>query len=123
MRRILVESARKRAAEKRGAGRVRVPLSEADAWYSPADEELLAIDEALDRLAVEDPPAARFGRIQGGRGRRSDQFDGPAVIFFVRVVLTHPQDAPHPLAARRLAARRRRLSDGRFQRLRELGRV
>src|SRR5918993_1670418 len=64
MRRILVESARRRAADKRGGERARVPPAEADAGYAPADAELLAIDEALDRLADEDPTAARFVQLR-----------------------------------------------------------
>jgi RNA polymerase sigma factor (TIGR02999 family) len=73
MRCILVESARKRAAEKRGGGRARVPLAEADAGYAPADEELLAIDEALDRLAAEDPAAARFVQLRYFAGLTAEE--------------------------------------------------
>ena len=64
MRRILVESARRRAADKCGGKRVRVPLADADPGYAPADAELLAIDEALDRLAAEDPAAAKFVQLR-----------------------------------------------------------
>ena len=64
MRRILVESARRRAADKRGGRRTRVPLADADPGYAPADAELLAIDEALDRLAAEDLTAARFVQLR-----------------------------------------------------------
>jgi RNA polymerase sigma factor (TIGR02999 family) len=72
MRRILVESARRRAAEKRGGRLVRVPLVDADAGYAPADDELLAIDEALDRLAAEDPAAARFVQLRYFAGLTAD---------------------------------------------------
>lgn len=58
MRRILVDSARRRATQKHG-GAARVPLSEAG---DPADEprpaELLALDESLDRLEERDPRKA-----------------------------------------------------------------
>src|SRR5262245_10057536 len=60
MRRILVESARRKQADKRGGGRRRVPLDDADAGYTPPDDEVLAIDEALTRLAAEDAQAARL---------------------------------------------------------------
>jgi RNA polymerase sigma factor (TIGR02999 family) len=60
MRRILVEQARRKQAEKRGGRRQRVPLADADAGHTPPDEALLAIDDALTRLAAEDPPAARL---------------------------------------------------------------
>jgi len=60
MRRILVERARRKQAEKRGGGRQRVPLDDAEPGYTPAEDEVLAIDEALTRLAAEDPQAARL---------------------------------------------------------------
>ncbi len=60
MRRILIEQARRKQAEKHGGGRQKVSLEQVDLGYhSPADE-LLAIDEALTRLAQEDPQAARL---------------------------------------------------------------
>jgi RNA polymerase sigma factor (TIGR02999 family) len=60
MRRILVEQARRKQAGKRGGGRRRVALENADAAYTPPEEDLLDIDEALTRLAGEDPQAARL---------------------------------------------------------------
>ena len=59
MRRILVEHARRRDADKRGGSQVRVQLDEALAVANEADVDLLAIDEALDRLAAIDPQQAR----------------------------------------------------------------
>jgi len=60
MRRILVESARRKQSTKRGGQARRSPLDAADVGYhSPADE-LLDIDEALTRLDIEDPQAARL---------------------------------------------------------------
>src|SRR5688500_18060786 len=52
MRRILVERARRKQAVKRGGELRRVSLDEADAGYTPNDDDLLAIDEALTRLAA-----------------------------------------------------------------------
>jgi RNA polymerase sigma factor (TIGR02999 family) len=60
MRRILVDQARRKQADKRGGQRQRVALEAVDASYTPAGEEALAIDEALTRLAAEDPQAARL---------------------------------------------------------------
>jgi RNA polymerase sigma factor (TIGR02999 family) len=51
MRRILVNYARDRAAQKRGGNRVRVTLDDAPAEDAPA-EDVIAIDEVLDRLAA-----------------------------------------------------------------------
>ncbi|HLN27875.1 MAG TPA: ECF-type sigma factor [Gemmataceae bacterium] len=57
MRRILVENARRKKSIKRGGALGRVPL--ADVAAAHPDEQLLALDEALARLAGEDPLAAR----------------------------------------------------------------
>jgi RNA polymerase sigma factor (TIGR02999 family) len=57
MRRILVDAARKKARHKHGGQRHRVELREQVA--PEAEEALLALDEALTRLAAEDAVAAR----------------------------------------------------------------
>src|SRR5262245_20501342 len=58
MRRILIDRARNRGTEKRGAGWERVPL-DGIASQEP-DEELLALNDALERLAEQDPLKARL---------------------------------------------------------------
>ncbi len=64
MRRILVEHARRKLSLKRGGGAEREELTEsAFALAAPADE-LLAVHEALDRLAVVDPPAAKLVKLR-----------------------------------------------------------
>jgi RNA polymerase sigma factor (TIGR02999 family) len=60
MRRILVEAARRRATRKRGGGRGRVDLDVAAPAAPERDEDLLALDDALDRLAAVDPEAAKL---------------------------------------------------------------
>jgi RNA polymerase sigma factor (TIGR02999 family) len=57
MRHVLVEAARRKARQKRGGGRRRVDL--ADVPAPDPDEALLALDDALNRLASEDPVAAK----------------------------------------------------------------
>jgi RNA polymerase sigma factor (TIGR02999 family) len=57
MRRILVEAARRKNRLRHGGGRRRVELADLPA-DAPADD-LLAVDEALTRLAAEDPDAAK----------------------------------------------------------------
>ena len=64
MRRILVEKARKRGRQRRGGDRQRVELSEGDLSVSIPVEELLQIDEALERLGVEDPAAAELVKLR-----------------------------------------------------------
>lgn len=60
MRRVLVDHARARVAEKRGAGLRRVPLSEADEWDAAIScEQLIDLDTELAGLAAADARAAR----------------------------------------------------------------
>lgn len=59
MRRILVDHARRRDAEKRGGSQVCLTLDEGLAWASEPDVDLLAVDEALDTLATIDEQQAR----------------------------------------------------------------
>jgi RNA polymerase sigma factor (TIGR02999 family) len=64
MRRILVDSARRKHAVKRGSGSAREELRE-EYWveHGPS-EELLAVDEALELLAKEDPSAADLVKLR-----------------------------------------------------------
>ena len=59
MRRILVDHARRRDAEKRGGSQILLTLDDAFAVTKETDVDLLAIDEALNRLAVIDAQQAR----------------------------------------------------------------
>jgi RNA polymerase sigma-70 factor (ECF subfamily) len=60
MRRVLVDIARRRAADRRGGpGAVRVPLDLVDVPVPPIDLDLVAMDRALDQLAVRDARKAR----------------------------------------------------------------
>src|SRR5438874_1056108 len=60
MRRILVDQARRKQADKRGGQGCRVPLEAADIGFTSPAEGLLDIDAALTRLAIEDSQAARL---------------------------------------------------------------
>lgn len=55
MRRILIERARRRMAQKRGGGAAEVTLPTNVPGAPPGDEGLLALDEALERLARLNP--------------------------------------------------------------------
>ena len=64
MRRILVERARRRACARHGGGRQRVDL-DASALVAPeAGDDLLALDEALTRLAGADPLSADLVKLR-----------------------------------------------------------
>src|SRR4051812_13545381 len=60
MRQILIERARARGAAKRGGARHRVTLDDAFAAGENRSIDLLALDEALERLAALDPEQARL---------------------------------------------------------------
>jgi RNA polymerase sigma factor (TIGR02999 family) len=65
MRRILIEQARERQTEKRGGGLVRRPLDEGDAVLEPGDPAaLLALDEALTKLASQEPELAKLVQLR-----------------------------------------------------------
>jgi RNA polymerase sigma factor (TIGR02999 family) len=60
MRRILLNRARDKKRIKRGGERRRVDLDQIEIALDTSDEQLIALDEALSKLAVEDPDAARL---------------------------------------------------------------
>jgi RNA polymerase sigma factor (TIGR02999 family) len=64
MRRILVESARRKNSLKRGGGRDRGDVDEAEIAAPEPREDLLALDEALDRLAALDPVKAELVKLR-----------------------------------------------------------
>ncbi len=59
MRRIMVDHARERQALKRGGGAIRVTLDEASAVTQTRSDELLALDEAMEKLAAFDQRKAQ----------------------------------------------------------------
>jgi RNA polymerase sigma factor (TIGR02999 family) len=61
MRRILVDHARRRRAEKRGGNRERVTLTDIEvAAEGPREIDVLALHESLERLATFDPQQERI---------------------------------------------------------------
>jgi len=73
MRRILVESARRKRSLKRGGGAQREELDESHLVLAAPSEEMLAIDEALDRLAAEDPQSANLVKLRYFVGMTMDE--------------------------------------------------
>jgi RNA polymerase sigma factor (TIGR02999 family) len=74
MRRILVENARRKRRLKHGGARRRVELDEAVLSVDgPPADELLAVDEALERLAGEDPQAAELVKLHYFAGLSVEQ--------------------------------------------------
>jgi RNA polymerase sigma factor (TIGR02999 family) len=64
MRRILVEQARRKQRVRHGGGRNRLDLDEACALVQPPADDLLALDEALTRLAAIDPHRAELVKLR-----------------------------------------------------------
>ena len=60
MRSILIDNARRASRQKREGGRVQVPLSEELLVSEARSEELMTLDDALDKLTTSDP---RLGQI------------------------------------------------------------
>jgi RNA polymerase sigma factor (TIGR02999 family) len=73
MRRILVDHARKKRADKRGGRGKRFALAEGDRVAVPDPDTLLAIDEALAKLAAEDPASADVARLRLFAGLSVDE--------------------------------------------------
>jgi len=64
MRHILIDSARRKLAVRHGGDRVRVDVAEVDIAAGMDDEELLAVHDALDKLAAEDPQKAELAKLR-----------------------------------------------------------
>ena len=74
MRRILIENARRKRSAKRGGKLARRELQEHDAVVEPDDHEnLLALDEALAKLAAEEPESARLVELRYFAGLTIEQ--------------------------------------------------
>ncbi|PWU14498.1 MAG: RNA polymerase subunit sigma [Verrucomicrobia bacterium] len=73
MRRILIDRARARRAEKRGGGVEHIDLDSVDVAVNANDTTLLRLDEALAKLAGLDPSAAEVVRLRFFVGLKNDE--------------------------------------------------
>jgi RNA polymerase sigma factor (TIGR02999 family) len=73
MRRILVENARRKRSGKHGGGLSRRSLDDALLAVPEPPEDLLALDEALDKLAAKDPVKADLVKLRYFAGLTIDQ--------------------------------------------------
>jgi RNA polymerase sigma factor (TIGR02999 family) len=73
MRRILIENARRKSSQKRGGGRARIDLDVAQPAIPEACDDLLALDEALHKLAATDADAARLVNLRYFAGLTLDE--------------------------------------------------
>jgi RNA polymerase sigma factor (TIGR02999 family) len=73
MRRILVEKARRKGRHKHGGGVPRVDIELANIVSPMPDEDLLALDEAMTRLAAEDPVRAKLVELRFYAGLSNEE--------------------------------------------------
>jgi RNA polymerase sigma factor (TIGR02999 family) len=64
MRRILIENARRKRRQRHGGGLRRVEFDEQNLLAKPESGDVLVLDEALTRLAAEDPEAAQLVKLR-----------------------------------------------------------
>jgi RNA polymerase sigma factor (TIGR02999 family) len=64
MRRILIDNARRKKALRHGAGKARLDIQEVDIAAPGLDDQLLAVDEALNKLAALDKPKAELVKLR-----------------------------------------------------------
>ncbi len=64
MRRILIDNARRKRALRHGGGQQRVELEQAELPAANDDDQLLAVNEALDKLATQHKPEAELVKLR-----------------------------------------------------------
>ena len=64
MRRILIDRARSKRAIRHGGGQVKIDLESIDPPTPDADDQLLAINDALEKLAAKDPVEAELVKLR-----------------------------------------------------------
>jgi RNA polymerase sigma factor (TIGR02999 family) len=73
MRRIMVDHARERRSLKRGGGALKVTLDETALVTESRSEELLALDEALEKLSAQDPRKSQIVELRYFGGLTVDE--------------------------------------------------
>jgi RNA polymerase sigma factor (TIGR02999 family) len=73
MRRLLVERARRKRRLRHGGGRARIDLEGLDVAAERGADDLLALDEALQRLTVEEPAAAEVVKLRYFAGLTAEE--------------------------------------------------
>ena len=73
MRRILIDRARRRRTQRHGGGYQRVNLDDCDLVAPQADDELLAVNEALDQLSKKHPVQAEVVKLRYFGGRTNEE--------------------------------------------------
>ena len=84
MRRILVENARRKRRHRHGGGQTRQELHEGDLVVDVPSDDLIALDEAIQKLATEDPKIASFVTLRYFAGLTMEQAAGALLRRFWR---------------------------------------
>ena len=64
MRRVLIDRGRRKCAARHGGGQERADIQPSDLASPAAEDQLLAVDEALDKLAAQDPLEAELVKLR-----------------------------------------------------------
>src|SRR6187549_1162745 len=64
MRRILVDNARRKRAERHGGGLARVEMPEIGCAVAQNEDQILAVHEALEKFAAQDKPKAELVKLR-----------------------------------------------------------
>ena len=73
MRRILVENARRKKTEIHGGGREKVELADGDWLTRATPDEIVALDDSLNRLAEDDAASAEVVKLRLFAGMSIDE--------------------------------------------------
>lgn len=73
MRRILIDNARRKHALRHGGGQQRLSIQDVDIASAAEDEQLLAVHEALDKLAAHDESKANLVKLRYFAGMTIDE--------------------------------------------------
>jgi RNA polymerase sigma factor (TIGR02999 family) len=73
MRRILIDNARRKQADRHGGGRQRMDLDKVEAVADAPSHDLLALDEALDHLSRHDPIVGQLAKLRCFAGLSVDE--------------------------------------------------
>ena len=73
MRRILIENARRKGAARHGGGQVRLDIQGIEISAAAIEDELLAVHEALDKLAARDKPKAELVKLRYFAGLTTEE--------------------------------------------------
>ena len=80
MRRILIENVRRKKSHKHGGQAERVPLDQIEIALPPPADDLLALDDALTRLAAQRPAVAELVKLRFFAGLTMDEAAHALVI-------------------------------------------